>query len=89
MHLILAGDQKIHINVDADPVPFLGQYAAIMGPRPVDTDDGNQIINEDPSRDDTLELLPNNLRTTASILLGSTNSIEALCDIHTALCPLV
>ena len=83
------GDQQVHINVDLDALPFLGQYATSGAtPSPEMTEDGGRIF-DDPSRDDSLQFIQNNLVTTAGILLVETNDEAALCDIHTALCPLV
>lgn len=85
----MKGDQKIHISVDMDPTPFLDFIIPPGDPRPVSAE--FREINNDPSKTDevTGELTMMNLGTTRRVLLDEINSAQELCDIHTALCPLV
>lgn len=73
-----------------DPTPFYSDILALpLGDLPRLTFDGAQVQN-DPSRDPfSTGLTIANLDAVGQILFDETNAIPQLCDIHTALCPLV
>lgn len=71
-----------------DPTVFLDFI--VPGPLPV-SDEFLEIFDDPTKRgSETLEMLSeSNLITVREILLGEINPEQELCDIHTALCPLV
>ncbi len=66
----------VHISEDMDPTPFLNDPA---GP----------IANITSIFNNRGNLLVSRVNVTRRILLEEINSLPELCEIHTALCPLV
>jgi hypothetical protein len=86
------GDQKIHISVDKDPTPTLDFGASTTVVPAANIPLFNLIIRDDLSKSLTDRRALGNfnyLQQTWDILLSETNRDSTLCEIHTALCPLV
>lgn len=80
------GDQKIHVSEAMDPIPFLTNDRSTSPSTPE-----VRSLRADPTKINTDAL--NNLNnlaisTTRTFLILEINPVQALCAIHTALCPL-